>query len=627
MSGNIKFQMNRTVRDTKEVERTLVFEGKKPPPLPPPFLSNAKEPPTPEDFPRTLTLDLPPHERSTTLAVFLCEMKLPQRIRITESLKVPDCRAVLNRGDSFLLHFIRNNPTVHAATSEGQTIRLPVHAGQKYEILPLDPRLDDKVYNGTKQLLDASPLPSTVRVTEAFYSEEDDEDQVVGDIIQIEKLELDQDRGMLLIGKCGSANIKYSKAMNSTFTTMLFPEFHRMTELKDHKFPQRVRIPDDTEDLSHRSFKHKQVFHLKKFSDDKYVVATRANDPHIYSIPVATPIQFTREIITIAEKQILDMLPVLYPLVNSSWGLIDPTQKELPKSMRAAPQPLELVLAAWNASKEEHWDTEDELLAPEGLKIKATTAYPDLPVISPQPSNRPRYMSEGAPRLPPRPPGGLLSISSDPGSSYNIDTDSDSDDYEKVEDPSDPLPKSISREAMAAVRDILIKKETELREQREHLNLWKTKCKNLGDEVSKLKETLAVALRMDSKLSRPGGASRDDFDLDDGHRCQRVEPRPRGLSSPLTFVPGSLTPLGVPPRLSSSILAGNLREFTIAEVGEFLLQHGLEKYVDTFRKNGVNGSLLVSMDEAHMLELQMSRLHALKLCIEVGKRYKPPLPI
>ena len=32
--------------------------------------------------------------------------------------------------------------------------------------------------------------------------------------------------------------------MNSTFTTMLFPEFHRMTELKDHKFPQ-VTIPEE----------------------------------------------------------------------------------------------------------------------------------------------------------------------------------------------------------------------------------------------------------------------------------------------------------------------------------------------------------------------------------------------
>lgn len=126
----------------------------------------------------------------------------------------------------------------------------------------------------------------------------------------------------------------------------------KISTLKSCNLLQRVRIPDDTEDLSHGSFKHKQVFHLKKFSDDKYVVATRANDPHIYSIPVATPIQFTREIITIAEKQILDMLPVLYPLVNTSWGLIDPTQKELPKSMRAAPQPLELVLAAWNASVE-----------------------------------------------------------------------------------------------------------------------------------------------------------------------------------------------------------------------------------------------------------------------------------
>lgn len=136
-----------------------------------------------------------------------------------------------------------------------------------------------------------------------------------------------------------------------------------------------------------------------------------------------------------------------------------------------------------------------------------------------------------------------------------------------------------------------------------------------------------MALRMDNKLSRPGGASRDDFDHGYDHRCQRVETRPRGLSSPLTFVPGSLTPSAVPPGFSRSILAGNLRELTVAEVGEFLRQHGLEKYVDTFRKNGVDGSLLVSMDEAHMVELQMSRLHALKLCIEVGKRYKPPLPI
>lgn len=74
-----------------------------------------------------------------------------------------------------------------------------------------DPRLDDKVYNGTKELIDASPLPSTVRVTEAFYSEEDDEDQVVGDIIQIERLELDQDRGMVCIAYVKHNNIAFVK--------------------------------------------------------------------------------------------------------------------------------------------------------------------------------------------------------------------------------------------------------------------------------------------------------------------------------------------------------------------------------------------------------------------------------
>lgn len=93
--------------------------------------------PGPEDFPRTLTLDLPSDERTSDLAKLLCGMKLPQRFKLKESFVVPGCSSAFREGDNFLLHFIYENETVHATTSKGKHIRLPIYAEQKYEILPL----------------------------------------------------------------------------------------------------------------------------------------------------------------------------------------------------------------------------------------------------------------------------------------------------------------------------------------------------------------------------------------------------------------------------------------------------------------------------------------------------------
>ncbi|XP_054750737.2 uncharacterized protein LOC129256594 [Lytechinus pictus] len=616
MSGTISFQKI-NITGTKDVQMSAVHKDKKKPPSP--IVITPRGPPKPEDFPQALTLDLPPHERKSDLAAFLCRVKLPQLISITESFMVrnrPVAHGHFRRGETFLLHFITDNPTVHATTSGGNDVRLPVHAGQKYEILPLDPRFDDKEYNGTEELLEASPLPPAVRVVEAFYSDEDSEDQVVGDIIEIKGIERDPERGKLLVGTCGSAQIRYSKAMNSTFTTMLFPEHHRMAELKDHRFPQRVRLPDDSEDLSPQRLKPKQVFQLRKLSHDKHVVATRPNDPTIYSIPVTTPIKFTHEPLTDSQKHILDMLPVMYPLVNTSWGLVDPTQMELPKSMRTAPEVLKLVQAAYMASVKEHWATEDEPLL-SGLNTTAAAISPDPPPVFSHIPERPRQSSDGAPRLPPRPPGGLSPVCSDSRSSFGIDADSDSDDYETVPIPSDSILEGISKEAMIAVRDILTKKEKELKKQEATSNAWKTKCKNLEYEVSKLKSTLASTSRSDSKPKLPPSRQGSHQHNLIGTYYTDTDAYDYQIPPPL---PPVRSPSALPPPTASR---NQLRDRSVQEVGKFLMQHGLGKYVDTFRENGVNGALLVAMEETHMIELQMTRLHALKLTIEVEKMCGP----
>lgn len=108
-----------------------------PRPTPTPFVEPRVQKHGPENFPQTLSLDLQPHERDGDLSQFLFEMKLPQPITLSESFVVPGSNTTLNKDDVLLLHFIYDNPIVHATTTKGTELRLPIHAEQKYEILPL----------------------------------------------------------------------------------------------------------------------------------------------------------------------------------------------------------------------------------------------------------------------------------------------------------------------------------------------------------------------------------------------------------------------------------------------------------------------------------------------------------
>ncbi|XP_054750738.2 uncharacterized protein LOC129256595 [Lytechinus pictus] len=595
----------------------------------------------PEDFPRALSLEPTPHKPNSDLAVFLAETKLPQHIRITESLAVSYSKAVINKGDAFLLHFIYDNPTIHASTLAGTKLRLPVHAEQKYEMLPLDPRLDDMEYEGTTALMNADPLPASVRVLEAHCSTIQDEFQEVDDIIEIEGFEHDEERGKLLVGKCGKAQIKYSEEMDScVFTTMLSPTPHRMTQLKDEKFPQRVRIPDDTKAFSQRTFKEEMVLHLNSYSIDKCIVATRDADPHIYSIPVDTPIKFTHEPITGTEKRILEALPSLYPLVNTSWGLVDPTQGALMPHMETIPQPIPGVLQAWltceegkvyacNMAESRLDDLQEEVVVAhkemrrmkadlDSLKNRRTVQErptdPSAPIVPPRLKcdddkppdipKRPPASAEGPPRLPPRRTDNIKAR-------INSDMASDSDDYEDVDMTTTTLPPGASPNILRAMKDALAKKEKELQEERQRVEFWKDKCKAL--ENQKISATAVYEELPDF----PDQATNHD-ELDEDNYLTPCTPS--CSASPSHYQ----APTHNPPRVAAP---RSLHQWTVAEVGDFLRQHGMGQYLEVFRKNDVNGSLLSDLQECHLLDLTMTKQHASKLRKELDKLHEHVLPL
>ena len=63
----------------------------------------------------------------------------------------------------------------------------------------------------------------------------------------------------------------------------------------------------------------------------------------------------------------------------------------------------------------------------------------------------------------------------------------------------------------------------------------------------------------------------------------------------------------------------SIRPWTVADVGKFLLQNGMGQYVDVFRKNDVNGSLLAELEECHLHDLNMTPHHASKLREKLNK--------
>ncbi|XP_054750311.2 uncharacterized protein LOC129256026 [Lytechinus pictus] len=473
-------------------------------------------------------------------------------------------------------------------------------------------------YYGTQELMDADPLPAAVRVVEAHCSIRKDEDQEADEILDLIGFEKDEERGRLLVGMSGSSLFKYSTELTtSRYTTMLSPDYLRMSEIVERKFPQRVRIPDEKKDFRERNFKEEKVLLLDNFTTDNCVLATRALDNQIYSIPVSAPMKMKHLPMAPKDNHALDILSALYPLVNTTWGLVDPTQETLTSSMTAIPQPIQAIIDAWFTSEEgkrKACDVADRRV--DNMKEELTSVYTEIRILKanldshsssplgspsdqPPPPRPPRTPTQNSPkqvkqlpslpmeslkgappRLPPRPP--------------NVSSPAE-EEYQTVEEATSPISAQSSQNinVMNEVREVLAKKERELQEKTNELNQLKKHYKILKEENASLKAASPIPVY-------------DDIpDI--------IVPK-TGVSD------GEYLEPNLPPRSRS------LKKYSVAEVGFFLRKHDLGKYVDTFRVNCVDGRLLVSLEEEHLVDLQMSRLHALKLKLEIENMELPPLP-
>lgn len=105
---------------------------------------------------------------------------------------------------------------------------------------------------------------------------------------------------------------------------------------------QRVRKADHPEFV--------MILHRKDV--EYHIVATTANSKQVLSIPITWQGQV--EVLDNANLDMLfrSLLPPIYPLVNTTWGLKEPGRCELQPNMKEVAQPPPQILDEWSRTKE-----------------------------------------------------------------------------------------------------------------------------------------------------------------------------------------------------------------------------------------------------------------------------------
>ncbi|XP_022105336.1 uncharacterized protein LOC110987163 [Acanthaster planci] len=635
---------------------------------PPPEPTGPHCPKPPEDFPAKLSLKLEAEDRDTDLARICSDAlhELPQLAKVGEKFSVEGSDLKLDKGESLLLLFIAELPRVHAVdTSNGSEVWLPVHAEQLYERLPIDPRLDDKLYTGVTALMNSKPLPSVVRVLEGYGSDDYSECVDQEDIIQISHIEEKdrrhgKERVLIAKNQIGHRLALHKDMDCAHFTTMMSALFLHMSELIELEFPQRVRVVEET-NFEKRKPKEEKVFKLLSFKKDLQVIATRAKKPGLLSIPLSVPLALS--IISFKDKSVHSCLPPLFPNINLTWGVMEFGRLQLPKSLSEICQPLPEPLRGWlesfegkervckvaKVSKEDlvrdlkeltnyNKDltsrisfldqvdrplipTRDKPVAPPRPQKPQTLKLPPKPpTLVPKPHPKPRSTpaSEAeAKEIPKYEPRGKSRKDSD---DYEIPAvsmggEEDDDDYEVVPDTTGTT-KAGTDTACQELKIILQQKEktiTKLRDENERLT---EKCKALEEERERIQQSnyrnIDEINRLQVQIDRL--LSKDDDEIYD-----TISPTERPLPnlpiSPGAAIYNSPGDLMVETKLMSRT--------DVEGVADILRQLNLGQYVEKFKQEEVQGELLVELEEDILTEdLGMTRLHARKLLMYIKKNVK-----
>ncbi|XP_071488598.1 uncharacterized protein [Diadema antillarum] len=293
-------------------------------------------------------------DRTSTLARVVSTSTLPVSIRLAKDFTRKNSPVAFQSGELLLLCFVLDVERVHVTMGKN-TYELPIHANQLYEKLPLDPRLDDKIYRGTKALIEAKPRPAQVRIVDAQYGFADPmANQSSGDVITIRTVDVQdhpergKERVLVGIDEQGT-EVRFPEAMGmATYSTMIADDLPLFALLK-YDMPQRLRRLDadntDTGKISKDG-----IVMLHHHYTDYHVITARARDNTLLSIPLSTSFEFHLVEATFEEMRAL--LPAVFNRVNATWDVVDITQPRLPTEMLPIPKPIPDVFQQWAKSHE-----------------------------------------------------------------------------------------------------------------------------------------------------------------------------------------------------------------------------------------------------------------------------------
>ncbi|XP_030829020.1 uncharacterized protein LOC115918209 [Strongylocentrotus purpuratus] len=291
-----------------------------------------------------------PESQSGDLANLIREAgRLPicVKVRSDPEIKNADCKG----GDILMIHCTDKEQVVKALGPTGNTLYLPVHSNQLYQMLPLDPRLDGKEYRGTMELVKANPLPQVVRVLIGYCDETDEDDtKEQDDIITIEGVNKGRNDELYVVGKImGEAQRIRGMEDEAVYTTQIISEHLSLSQVIKHKLPVRVRTVS-TGSPSRRRPTELEL-RLECLIKRERVIATRARDGAVLAFPFSTPLELDG--ITPHWNTIPSLVMPLYPLVNTSMCMKGLSSVTLPyTAMKAVPQPKKAVFDEWLKSQE-----------------------------------------------------------------------------------------------------------------------------------------------------------------------------------------------------------------------------------------------------------------------------------
>eukprot|EP00057_Strongylocentrotus_purpuratus_P022995 XP_011677469.1 PREDICTED: uncharacterized protein LOC752104 isoform X2 [Strongylocentrotus purpuratus] len=567
--------------------------------------------------------NLPQDLCTTQLARFVRLKTLPRAIRIKKNFAVKGSPIVLENGECLLLCFGVKLDRVHASLSKKNEYRLPLNAIQLYERLPLDPLLDDKYYKGTKAVIEASPLPETIRVVDAEYSPDPMADQDAGDIIKVRRVEVqehpERGRERVLVGyDSRDKEVNFSEAMDmASYSTMISQDLLPLSELVKFDMPQRVRMPEattnDTVEPKRNKAKEK-VMKLHRLYTDYHVIAARGRDDDLLSIPINSSIEF--EVVNATLEDMARVLPAIFNRTNSTWGVSDITQPRMPDPLCAVPQPIEGVFEAWaksyegkkriNRKYEVNANYMKKKIEERDKEIRQLKKQIEYPTASPRPALTSRPTSVPG-VLPPRPPRDYRTLEPSMLTSAKAGLNKPkplprpkpkSSPYDTLPIKKEPVEDEEKRKLQATIQQLkteLFEKETKIfdllnaegKQKERYEMLRKEKDGMLTSRAADRKQILQLQTEIDRMHSIQDGALYEELD-------EVVSP-PSLYSNPYTGMKVD-------------------KKMTIPDVCDFLRQIGLSEYVGVFTSEKIDGLMLQHLDEDIMTsDLSMRRLDARRL--------------